>query len=530
MACGAGDGASDLSIGGGVAADENIYSIVRVANNDQAICTGVLVARDLVITAAHCLKSDETSAYSVIFPLASVGKTIGAAEFKRVREDSLQYFPNFDLAWIRLSSPAPQSYVPATLLGDTAKVEPGTSLSLVGAANNTACNSADPLCSLVKLGVSLKRNWSSPHLINLAVVESDNTGNSSGTCPGDSGGPAFVKEGSSHLLFGIVAGKDPIFTSNSLPPCGSPTTVLTRIGEYQSWIETTSGRKLNVVRPSIKPLSESFLSSSNNSTAVYSSWEDWFSKPRPGDSAWIAVHKLLEQTVLTFQGKIPQAEIPLLFENGGLKWLEQITVLKGLTLGFPDQAVVVDDLRPLEVLKNLSELTFIARSYKGMDVLERLPNLSTLSIFGRVPVQIQQGKFNWSQLASPYISTLKLNQIPASDFSLIDGSKLPGLKSFSVASPLGRVLSSQVLAKNLTQLETLQVQEFTCDQATWPKVSLPKLKSLSLRSTSSPRQNQIACINWELLPNLSEVNLQGYHIDVSRTGSGISKLVSEQLR
>lgn len=529
-ACGAADDESLLSIGGGVTADENTDSIVRIAHKNQAICSGVLVAKDLIITAAHCLKSDDVSAYSIVFPLAPSDKIRTVAEFKRVREDSLLYFPNFDIAWIRLDDPAPSGYSPAALLGDTTKVATGAGLTLVGAANETPCHPSDTNCQLVKLGVTLKSSWSSPHLINLAVVDSANASDSSGTCPGDSGGPAFVHLQGKPLVYGIVAGKDPIFTGGNASSCGSPTSVLTRIGEYQTWIESTSGRKLTVVNPSSQTFSLSFLESSSDSSASYTSWLDWFTKPLPSDSAWTTVHKILEQAVLEFQGQITQAEIPVLFQKGGQSWIEQLSVLKSLTLGFPDQAIAVDDLRPLVALKNLTDLTFLARDYKGLNVLERMPKLTSLSIVGRVVVRNEQGIFPWASLSSPYLTSLRLSQIAASQIGAINGTKLPNLKSFVVSSPLGKVSSSLLHEEKLSRLTTLQIQEFSCDQAEWPKVSLPNLKSLSLKSTVSLPESEIACIRWDLLPGLTELSVQGYHINVSDLTSSLPQSLAEQVR
>lgn len=509
-----GSNPSELLIGGGQPIESQATGVVRVAHKGKAICTGVLVASDLIITAAHCLKSDGPSAYSIIFPANTDDNLRAVTEFQRVRDDSLTFFPNFDLAWMKLVGDAPSPYAPATVLGDSAKIASGTGLTLVGVANETPCNPGDSVCKLVKLAVKLKNNWTSPHLVNLAVVDSQNPNDGSGTCPGDSGGPAFISRSGRDILFGIVAGKDPIFTGGVTTGCGSPSSVLTRIGEYQEWIEETSGRKIQVVEPTPAMLTLDFLGGSENSSGInYTSWSDWFSKLKPNDSAWVTVHKLLEQTVLLFGPKI--SDIPQLFQKGGEEWISQITALGSLTLGFPEQAVAIEDLRPLIALQNLSELTFLARAYKGMDVLSKLPRLQSLSIVGRVSVQAEQGQFAWNLLASKSIQSLRLSQLPPAQLKNINWTNLPALNTLVITSPLGRIPTSFLNEENLQALENLQIQELSCDQGQWPKVAMPNLRMLTLRSSGSLAETEISCINWERLPNLTELSIQGYRIDIA---------------
>ena len=529
-ACGSEPVSSELSIGSGVPLDGPSTSLVRIASKNLSICTGVLVANDLVVTAAHCLKSEDPSTYSVIFPANMTDRTRSVVEFQRVREDTLVFFPNFDLAWIRLNSPAPVPYVPATLLGDTAKIKEETALTLVGTANETPCHPRDQICTLVKLSVRLVRSWSSPHLINLSVVDSLAVTSSSGTCPGDSGGPSFVSYQGQDLLFGIVAGKDPIFTGGVSTACGSPRSVLTRIGEYQEWIEASSGRTLKVVDPSENKISLDFLASPSVSDTNLGTWQEWFLNPLPSDTAWTTVHKILEQAVLEFQGRMTPDQISQLFQTGGQEWIEQITSLRSLTLGFPDQSVAVEDLRPLVGLKNLADLSFLSRSYKGLDVLGRMPQLKSLSIVGRVAAPPEQGQFMWNQLASPHLETLRLSQVLSANVEALRWKNLPNLKSLIVVSPLGKIQSSILREEDLMQLVSLQLQEFSCAQVQWPKQPLPNLKTLLLRTTASLAQSEVSCINWDLLPNLTELDIQGYRIGIPQFTARMPARLAAQLR
>jgi V8-like Glu-specific endopeptidase len=523
---------SELSIGGGEPLEAAHKSVVRIAFKDQSICAGILVAEDLVLTAAHCLKADDAESYKVVFPAAPGDRSRGVAEFRKVREDSLAFFPNFDVAWIRLVSAAPEIYEPASILGHTSAVEVGKNLTLVGTANDTACHPTDGVCRMVKLSIRLKSIWSSPHLINLAVVDSVGRSDTSGTCPGDSGGPAFIPVNGQELLYGIVAGKDPIFTGGIATACGTPTSVLTRVGEYQDWIEETSGRTLKIVEPSPERLGIEFL---NGKMSLFhgeslSQWQDWFTKPLPSDSSWTTVHKILEQTVLEFKEVLKPEEIPLLFQDGGAKWIDQITALKSLTLGFPEQSVAIDDLRPLSALRNLSDLTFLARSYQGLEALERMSRLRSLTIVGRVLLRQDQGVFPWSLLSVPSLETLRLSQLPPAQLATLDWAKLPSLKTLVVTAPLNKIGVSWLKGAGLGGLETLQIQELACDSKEWPTERLPKLKSLSLRSTAGLAQAELSCIRWDLLPGLSEIRIQGYRLEVGSFTANLPKLLADQIR
>ncbi len=504
--------------------------MVRIAFQGLSYCTGVLVANDLVLTAAHCVSAANAADLSIVFPLGQGDKIRSVAAFQKLRPDSLLYFPNFDIAWLRLSAPAPLPYEAVPVLGNTNNLAVDSAMKLIGTSSDTPCHPQDQICRLVQVAVKLKRSWSSTHMINLAVVDSTEQGSNSGTCPGDSGGPAFVERNGQSLLFGIVAGKDPVFTNGAGNACGSPTSVLTRIGEYQQWIESTSHRRLAIVDPASNMLSLEFLTGKSPASKVYSNWQDWFEKPLAMDSSWTTVHKLLEQIVLEFQLQITSDQIPMIFQDGGQEWVDKVTELKSLALGFPYQSIPIADLRPLAALKNLKDLTFLARSYQGLPVLETLSKLKSLSIIGRAMPHAEEGTLAWRELASSSVETLRLSQLSSLQMNEIDWTRFPSLQTLSIASPLGKVPSSWLREEGLPVLQTLQIQELSCDQTDWPKTPLPNLKSLILRSTLSLPQDELNCIAWDLLPGLTSLSIQGYQINRDQFAKNLPPLLASQIK
>ncbi len=107
---------SRLSIVGGIESPNNspawssTVAIGKVIRNQDAIewsCSGTLVSEDLIVTAAHCLYDVKSpSELRVLFGNGtnSPESVISEVEsFKSFREEGYRYFPNFDVAWIKLT-------------------------------------------------------------------------------------------------------------------------------------------------------------------------------------------------------------------------------------------------------------------------------------------------------------------------------------------------------------------------------------------------------------------------------------------
>ncbi|RYZ76561.1 MAG: hypothetical protein EOP04_31940 [Proteobacteria bacterium] len=170
-------------------------------------------------------------------------------------------------------------------------------------------------------------------------------------------------------------------------------------------------------------------------------------------------------------------------------------------------------MRPLIGLKNLTDLSFLTAGYTGLDVIEKLPSLKTISIVGRVAQSGQTG-LSWALLGSPTVETIKLSQLGANHIRQISWPKFSILKSLTITSPLGKLPSSILNEEGLSNLQTFNMQEFACDQGVWPKTTLPNLTSITLRSTQAAPETDLVCIQWDRLPNLTELVVQGYRVDI----------------
>lgn len=198
-ACDARVGMDEAAIIGGTTdfADDAVVGLRMCHDGGCAICTGTLVSRRSVLTAAHCLAGnvDEVAGVSAFF-----GTTLDSAS-EIVADDLLvhRYFdPDVlenDVAMIHLSEPAPAGVEPVALNARPMTQEDiGHPIRLVG-FGETSYGAGD---------VGTKRQVESvitqvedQHLF-VGTAEAN-------TCKGDSGGPTFADLGAGEAQIGITS-------------------------------------------------------------------------------------------------------------------------------------------------------------------------------------------------------------------------------------------------------------------------------------------------------------------------------------
>jgi secreted trypsin-like serine protease len=204
--------------------------IVMIVSTRASLCTGTLLARDLVLTGGHCVAPAAT--YRVLTP----GMTPPGLPIKSIAihpryspKDYASGRVTADMALIKLEQPLPAEFVPAPL-APTRMVSSGDRFTIAGYGATSYGGDAGigtpRAAELIATG--------KPGNLQIRLIDPATRGTRAGlgACTGDSGGPAFVDDAGSLALAGVVS-----WTTGgpSTEGCGGLTGV-TPLWLYRSWV------------------------------------------------------------------------------------------------------------------------------------------------------------------------------------------------------------------------------------------------------------------------------------------------------
>jgi Trypsin len=198
---------SEALIGADIA-DRSIHRYTVVVGSAKGRCTGVVLAQDIVLTAAHCILTGERLWVSGDQAPPGSLSAAGQGGHQSVRPsqlsavDEIVQHPLFsrkdagspDLAILKLATPLPDRFIPATL--GARHLAEGDNLIAAGYGKASADETRPTLVlRMVLLQVTRAfRGW--------AILTSISEDNAVGA-PGDSGGPLFSYRGM-HTLVGLI--------------------------------------------------------------------------------------------------------------------------------------------------------------------------------------------------------------------------------------------------------------------------------------------------------------------------------------
>lgn len=178
-------------------ADRTVQRYTIAVGSPNGRCTGVVLAQNIVLTAAHCIVPGEKlwvgdhaggGSQTVPSRLSAVDETVPHPLYSRKDTGSP------DLAMLRLATPLPDRFLPATL--SSRHLAEGDNLIAAGYGKASTEETRSPLVlRMVLLRVTNAfRGWAI-----LTSVGEDRAGGA----PGDSGGPLFSYRGM-HSLVGLI--------------------------------------------------------------------------------------------------------------------------------------------------------------------------------------------------------------------------------------------------------------------------------------------------------------------------------------
>lgn len=233
--------------------------VTNVDGADEVTCSGALIAPEVVLTAAHCVSPQVVS---VVPHAVFLGGSFAQQQGELVNISSISIHPDFalgtlssfrgalgktyrfqpnDLAVVRLESPAPpSSWQPIPLLPRDSRLLrsarltqapngiptwlPATELMLAGFGSQDRSE-------LVGLGYRrfLTARFSESNPTDPSVFAVTQPSQAQDTCLGDSGGPAYVRDGDTWFLAGIL--------SYGTMPCEGTWSTYMRAAEFLPWLE-----------------------------------------------------------------------------------------------------------------------------------------------------------------------------------------------------------------------------------------------------------------------------------------------------
>ncbi len=226
--------------------------IVSLQYDNQHACGGSLIAKDWVVTAAHCVSAEDGSK-SKVLPTIVANTYSLSNDALRVATDAIYIHPLYtttqgedgDIALVHLQ----KSIENAALIGlSTKKPEPETKTQVAGWGNmsTTSLQETDALMEVVLPVIDsevCKNSYANENMtITDGMICAGYMNGSKDSCQGDSGGPLVVTENGKNVLAGVVS-----FGGSAQQSCGAPNFpgVYTSVSNYASWIQkqivTSSG-------------------------------------------------------------------------------------------------------------------------------------------------------------------------------------------------------------------------------------------------------------------------------------------------
>jgi secreted trypsin-like serine protease len=224
-------------VGGATPADPAVARhVVLLVGSHGTACTGVVIARDVILTVAHCAQPDADYKW-VSFDASGKPTLNDISSVKRHPQFDLKAFLNHrataDVALMKTAQPLPANYAAAPMVPPAGAVTPGQNFLVAGYGLAIPGDGK----SGGKARSALLTVTGKPGTLQIRLVDprTNNNANGLGACTGDSGAPVFDVSATANLI-GLVSWST---AANNDAGCGGLTGV-TPLTRYRQWIVDTA--------------------------------------------------------------------------------------------------------------------------------------------------------------------------------------------------------------------------------------------------------------------------------------------------